>query len=116
MTPVSATSDTTIYVLNVLWFKPGGAERYQDYLAASRPLVEGRGGRFLEPYTVLEAWEGDIDADLVFYGRYPSKEALLDMLSSDEYQAIAHLRQEAVERSMTSICATAPATSAVPRP
>ncbi len=60
----------------------------------------------MEPW--LEAWEGDIDADLIFYGRYPSKEALLDMLASDGYQAILHLCQEAVERSMTTICAAAP--------
>jgi uncharacterized protein (DUF1330 family) len=102
-----ATSDTTIYVLNVLWFKPGGAERYQEYLAASRPLVEALGGAFLEPYTVLEAWEGEVDADLVFYGRYPSKAALLEMLASEAYQAVYPLREAAVERSFTSICAAA---------
>ena len=98
------TPDTTIYELNILWFKPGGAERYQEYLAASRPLVERLGGTFLEPYTAVEAWEGDIDADLIFYGRYPSKAALLAMLASDEYQAVYPLREAAVERSMTSIC------------
>lgn len=96
--------DTTIYVLNVLWFKPGGAERYQEYLAASRPLVERVGGTFLEPFRAVEAWEGDIDADLIFYGRYPSRDALLTMVASDEYQAVSPLREAAVERSMTSIC------------
>ena len=80
-------ADRTVYVLNVLWFKPGGAARYQDYLAASRPLVERLGGAFLEPFTVTEALEGGIDADMVFYGRYPSRRALMDMLASPEYQA-----------------------------
>ena len=99
-----AHDDGTIYVLNVLWFKPGGAERYQDYLDATRPLVEGLGGAFLEPFTVVNALEGPVDADLVFFGRYPSQEALFAMLESPEYQAVFHLREEAVERSFTSIC------------
>jgi len=103
------TEDTTVYVLNVLWFKPGGAARYQYYLDATRPIVEGLGGAFLESYTVVNALEGPVDADLVFYGRYPSQEALFAMLESPEYQAVFHLREEAVERSFTSLCALAPA-------
>ena len=96
--------DETVFVLNVIWFKPGGAARYAEYLDAARPIVEGLGGAFLEPYRVVNALEGGLDADLVFYGRYPSEEALFGMLSSPEYQAIYHLRDEAVERSITSLC------------
>ncbi|MEO8697301.1 MAG: DUF1330 domain-containing protein [Acidimicrobiales bacterium] len=107
LSPAGPATDSTIYVLNVLWFKPGGAERYGDYLAASRPIVEAFGGEFLEPFVAVEAWEGEIDADLIFYGRYPSRDALLAMLASDEYRAIFHIRQEAVERAMTSICTAA---------
>lgn len=108
MSEQPTADDTTIYVLNVLWFKPGGAERYQGYLHATRPIVEGLGGAFLEPYTVVNALEGPVDADLVFYGRYPSQAALFSMLESPEYQAAFHLREEAVERSFTSICKPAP--------
>jgi uncharacterized protein (DUF1330 family) len=105
---VNEEGDDTVYVLNVLWFRPGGSQRYRDYIAAARPLVEARGGAFLEPYEVAEAWQGDLDADLVFYGRYPSKEVLLEMLTSDEYQRVATIRDEAVERSITSLCRAAP--------
>lgn len=101
------SDDRTVYVLNALWFKPGGAERYAEYLDASRPLVEALGGAFLEPFEVTNALEGGFDPDLIFYGRYPSEEALFEMLASPEYQAIFHLREEAVERSTTSLCRAA---------
>jgi uncharacterized protein (DUF1330 family) len=96
--------DPTVYVLNVIWFAPGGAELYARYLEATRPLVEAMGGAFLEPFQVVDALEGGLDADLVFYGRYPSREALWGMLASDEYQEAYRLREQAVARSITSLC------------
>lgn len=108
----TSEDDPTVYVLNALWFKPGMASRYTEYLNASRPIVEAIGGAFLEPFAVSNALEGGFDPDLVFYGRYPSEEALWAMLASPEYQAVYHLREEAVERSVTSLCRAAE----LPRP
>jgi uncharacterized protein (DUF1330 family) len=33
-----------VLVANILWFQDGGRQRYDDYLAAARPMVESVGG------------------------------------------------------------------------
>ena len=84
-------------MLNLLSFKPdGGRERYEEYGAAVAPLLEKIGGRisFLgQPSTALlggDSW------DMVALVEYPTRKAFLDMIGSPEYQAIGHLRTEAL--------------------
>jgi uncharacterized protein (DUF1330 family) len=88
-----------VVMLNLLAFEPqGGEERYMEYGAAVAPLLEEVGGRIVllgHPSPVLlgeESW------DMVALVEYPSRQAFLDMVGSDEYQAIAHLRTEALSR------------------
>jgi uncharacterized protein (DUF1330 family) len=60
------------------------------------PLLEKAGGRiaFLgEPAPVLL---GEDSWDLVVLVEYPTRQAFLDMIGSAEYQAIGHLRTEAL--------------------
>jgi uncharacterized protein (DUF1330 family) len=86
-----------VVMLNLLRFKPdGGRERYGEYGAAVAPLLEQTGGRVVfggAPATVLL---GDRSWDLVLLVEYPTRQAFLDMISSEAYQAIAHLRTEAL--------------------
>lgn len=88
-----------VTMLNLLAFKPdGGRERYEEYAAAVAPLLEGTGGRIVfagEPATALI---GDESWDLVALVEYPTRQAFLDMIASPEYQAIGHLRTEALVR------------------
>ena len=92
-----------IAVLNMLWFHPGGRERYDEYLEAARPLVEGVGGRYASPrYVPDAAIEDDVVPDLVFIGNYPSTDAVVSMVSSSDYERVAPIRTEAVARSMTT--------------
>lgn len=94
-----------MFIFNALWFKPdGGAEKYREYLERAEPLVRGIGGEFLETYRTEAASQGDFDPDLIFFGRYPSEASLMEMLQSAEYQAISHLRTEAVERAIATRC------------
>ena len=84
-----------VVMLNLLRFRPGGAERYDDYRQAllasgvaadAEPLFLGAG---------YPALEGE-DWDAVALVRYPSRAAFAGMIRSPEYRAIEHLRQEAL--------------------
>jgi uncharacterized protein (DUF1330 family) len=93
-----AGEDSPIVMLNLLRFKPdGGRERYAEYGAAVTPLLEKAGGRAIflaEPALPLL---GDGRWDSVLLVEYPTRQAFLDMIASAEYQAIGHLRTEALE-------------------
>ncbi len=84
-------------MLNLLRFRPdGGRERYEEYGAAVAPLLEKVGARvaFLGEATL--ALIGDASWDLVLLVEYPTRQAFLDMVGSEEYRAIEHLRSEAL--------------------
>jgi uncharacterized protein (DUF1330 family) len=88
-----------IVMLNLLAFKPdGGKERYMEYGAAVAPLLEKAGGRIAFAGAASPALIGTGSWDLVALVEYPSRQAFLDMIASPEYQAIAHLRTEALAR------------------
>jgi uncharacterized protein (DUF1330 family) len=97
---LSARSDDgrPVVMLNLLAFKPDGEERYAEYGAAVAPLLERAGGRIVflgRPAPVLL---GDRSWDMVALVEYPTRQAFLDMVGSEEYQEIAHLRTEALAR------------------
>jgi uncharacterized protein (DUF1330 family) len=92
-----AGDGSPVVMLNLLAFKPdGGRERYGEYGAAVAPLLEKVGGRIVfvgpsaAPLLGSDAW------DLVALVEYPTRQAFLEMIGSAEYQAIAHLRTEAL--------------------
>jgi|SRR5690349_9400297 len=88
-----------VTMLNLLEFVPdGGRERYVEYGAAVAPLLEKAGARVVfagEPGPVLL---GEHSWDMVLLVEYPSRKAFLEMIGSEAYQAIAHLRTEALTR------------------
>jgi uncharacterized protein (DUF1330 family) len=95
-----AAEDSPVQMLNLLAFKPdGGRERYEEYAAAVAPILEGLGGRLVYAGVPAGPMLGDSGWDLVAIAEYPTRQAFLDMVSSPEYQAIGHLRTEALVRS-----------------
>ena len=92
-----AAEQAPVVMLNMLAFKPdGGRERYEEYGAAVAPLLEKVGGRIVflgEPAPPLL---GEGSWDLVVLVEYPTRAAFQEMIGSPEYQAIAHLRTEAL--------------------
>jgi uncharacterized protein (DUF1330 family) len=92
-----AGDGSPVVMLNLLRFKPeGGRERYGEYGAAVAPLLERAGGRVVfagDPATVLL---GSRSWDMVLLVEYPTRGAFLEMIGSEDYQAIAHLRTEAL--------------------
>lgn len=89
--------ESPVVMLNLLRFEPqGGRERYAEYGAAVTPLLDKAGARVVftgDPATVLL---GERSWDLVLLVEYPTRQAFLEMIGSEEYQAIAHLRTEAL--------------------
>ena len=86
-------------MLNLLAFKPdGGEERYAEYGAAVAPLLEKIGGRIVFVGQPAVALLGDDSWDMVALVEYPTRQAFLDMISSPEYQAVGHLRTEALTK------------------
>jgi uncharacterized protein (DUF1330 family) len=94
-----AEEGAPVVMLNLLAFRSeGGRERYMEYGAAVAPLLEKAGGRIVFAGAASPALLGDDAWDLVALVEYPSRQAFLDMIGSPEYQAIAHLRTEALAK------------------
>jgi uncharacterized protein (DUF1330 family) len=96
----SRTGEGPVVMLNLIELLPdGGAERYAEYGEAVAPLLAGVGGRLLFAGRGSSPLIGSGRWDMVLLVEYPSREAFLEMIGSDEYAAIAHLRTEAIARS-----------------
>jgi uncharacterized protein (DUF1330 family) len=93
--------DGPVVMLNLLAMKPdGGMAKYMEYGAAVAPILEGVGGKMIFSGAGTSALIGSSrDWDLVLLVRYPTRAAFLGMIGSPEYQAIAHLRTEALTYS-----------------
>lgn len=94
-----AEDGVPVVMLNLLSFRPdGGKERYEEYGEAVAPLLEKAGARivfFGEPSSVLL---GEGSWDWVVLVQYPTRQAFLDMIGSSEYQAVGHMRTEALSK------------------
>lgn len=101
-------------MFNALWFHPdGGAQRYAEYGAAVMPILSDVGAELIFPFLPRErVLEGGLDPDLVGFVRYPSWDAFDAMWRSDAYQAIAHLREEAITKAILTRCTIDPADAA----
>jgi len=98
-------SEDKFYMLNALWFKPdGGREKYQEYMRAAGPVVLRFGGRPLPSFKPFKAVIGKFDADLVFFVEWPSWTVFKQFMADPEYQAIVHLREEAITDSLLIRC------------
>lgn len=94
-----------IYMLNALWFKKdGGKEKYLQYGDAARPLLKKAGAEVQENYCPEKSIIGEWDPDVFFLVKYSSKQAFNAMVKSPEYQAIVHLREEAIDKSLLIRC------------
>ncbi len=102
---VAALEEECFSMLNVLWFKPeGGAEKYQEYLKAAGPFAAKHGGKRDSMYVPEANIIGKFDADLVFFVEWPNQKAFTEFLQDPGYQAVSHLRKEAIRDSLLIRC------------
>jgi len=92
-----AGDGTPVVMLNLLAFRSeGGRERYEEYGAAVGPLLEKAGGKIVWFGAPAAPLLGNGSWDLVVLVEYPTRQAFLDMVGSEEYRAIEYLRSEAL--------------------
>jgi len=108
ITALAAGGSDPVTMINLLRFKPdGGLESYQKYGEGVLPILARIGARVVWQGTPDSVVIGDAEADawdLVVLVEYPSREAFLGMATSEEYQAIAHHRTEALTDSRLIAC------------
>ena len=98
---VTSSDDERFFMLNVLWFKPdGGAEKYDEYLQAAGPFVAKHGGKSDGAYVPEANIIGKFDADLIFFVEWPNQKAFTEFIQDPGYQAVSHLRGEAIRDSL----------------
>lgn len=103
--------DTPVFMLNLMRFREqaeygegfdaepcSGVEAYMQYGAAVAPLLAQVGGEVVWQGRPVAMVIGPDDKDwhLMALVRYPSKTAFLDMVSSEDYQAIVPHRSAAL--------------------
>ena len=87
-------------MLNLLKFNPtGGIASYTEYARRVTPILERIGARLIFAGPVTTTVIGDQSWDSILLVEYPSRKTFVEMIASAEYQAIHHLRDEALERS-----------------
>jgi uncharacterized protein (DUF1330 family) len=96
-----STERGPVVMLNLLKFRPdGGRAGYERYAEAATRLVAERGGRILYVGEAAELLEGNEEWDVVALAEYPSRATFLEMASSEEFQAVAPLREQSLERAV----------------
>jgi hypothetical protein len=110
-----------IWMLNALWFKDGGRTSYKVYSDAVMPMITAVGGVALSgPDSIALAFDPGVrwsckdgadpsalfqlDADAIFFVRYPSINAFNLMYYSTAYGGIAHLRCDSATRALLIPC------------
>ena len=91
-----------VVMLNLLKYRPAGEQSYRAYTAALEDYLPSIGGEVL--------YEGDCsttlvappnwDWDAVLIVRYPSRQAFSAMVADPAYQAVTHLRTEALTEAV----------------
>lgn len=92
----------TVVMLNLLKYQLGGEESYRAYSAALKDYLPSIGAEVLyvgDCSTVLVAPDG-WDWDAVLIVRYPSRQAFSAMVADPAYQAVTHLRSEALTEAV----------------
>jgi uncharacterized protein (DUF1330 family) len=117
-----ATSSETgpVVMLNLLKFKEradggraSGGKEYQRYGDAAVEMIEARGGNVLWSGRADQILIGDPeqDWDAVVLVQYPSRQAFVDMVTTDEYNEAHTHREGGLERTIVVACT--PRTGAV---
>ena len=91
-----------VIVLNLLKFKPGDSLKgYLEYAARVWEAFGDKGLEVIYAGYLKEQIQGDIgDWDAVLLARYPSRRICYEMFRSSEYQAISHLREDALDNGV----------------
>ena len=86
--------DRPVVMVNLLKFKPdGGEDEYAKHLSGIKPLLQKVGARIVFSGQAAVCVIGKGDWDSVILVEYPTPSALVQMATSEDYQAISHHRE-----------------------
>ena len=97
-------SDPTAYLVVTSMPIPGKTEQMQSYVSQVTPLLIKAGGEPVARYAVTEQLGGEGGPKTIGAIKFASAEAIRDALSTDEFKALAGLRDEAFSRVDQMIC------------
>ena len=92
-----------VVMLNLLKFKPDGRPSYAAYAREIKPFLDELGAEIVylgDLSTELVPRPEGFDWDAVLLVRYPSREAFSQMVRNPDYQAITHLRTDALSEAV----------------
>lgn len=100
-------------MLNLLKFQPrGGVASYRECIRRVTPILQRIGARMVFAGPVTSTVIGDQSWDSILLVEYPSRKTFANMVTSGEYQAIYHFREQALERG--ELHAVSPTGAVVP--
>jgi len=97
-------SDTSVYLVVTSIPNPDKLEQLQKYASQVMPLLIKGGGEPVARYGVIEQLGGEEGPKSIGVIKFPSAQAIKDVFSTDEFKALADLRDEAVIRVDQMIC------------
>jgi len=97
-------SDESAYLVVTAIPNPEKPEQMKEYASQVMPLLIGGGGEPVGRYGVLEQLGGDGGPKSVSITKFSSAQAIKDVFSTDEFQALADLRDEATISVHQMIC------------
>ena len=89
-----------VVMVNLLKFKAAaGVASYTEYVRRVIAILERIRAKIVFAGPVTSAVIGEQSWDSILLVEYPSREVFVEMITSPEYQAIHHFRDDALERS-----------------
>ncbi len=112
---VNSDLEGEVVMVNLLKFKESaesgdgsGSDAYERYGDAVIKMVESQGGTLLWLGQARHVFIGDADAndwDSVALVSYPSRQAFIDMVSTNEYREAHTHREDGLENTVVIACA-----------
>jgi len=92
-----AGGDGPIVLVNLVRLRSGGSDAYARYRDAIGPIVERVGAELVYAGSSMGTLIGDDGWDIAAVVRYPSRQALAELIHDPAFEAATPLRHEAVE-------------------
>lgn len=98
-------TDASVYLVVTSTPNPGKEEQIQDYVSQVTPILVRAGGEPVGRYAAIEQLGGDGGPKAMSAMKFPSTEAIKAAFATDEFKALAVLRDDAFSRVDQMICA-----------
>ena len=78
-------------------------EKYRDYMAQVKPVIEASGGRYLVRGGAHQVLEGDWNPTRLVLFEFPSEQAAKSFYESPEYRGLKALRESCSRANLVTV-------------